>query len=162
MIRSSIRGLVLTAVMLALSSLAVAQSPNGITAGKPTIGLSYYKVPPGQQDEWLRLFMKWHYPLIQEMIREGVITDFKLFLPNIHARDAGWDFVGMTVGAVTPPREKVGTAERIRKVFPDLDAFEKGEKARWALTINHWDDLIAEIDLDARPLSLYRPVEKGE
>lgn len=97
----------LLAALLALpSSWALAQSPNGITAGKPTIGLSYYKVPPGRQDDWLRLFMKWHYPLIQEMIREGAITDFKLFLPNTHARNAGWDFVGMTIGATTPPKVK--------------------------------------------------------
>lgn len=138
---------------------AKAQSPNGITAGKPTIGLSYYKVSPGKHDEWLHLFRLWHYPLIQEMIREGVINDFKLLLPNVHGRDAGWDFVGMTVGATTRPTVQVGTAERIRKVFPDIDAFEKGEKARWALTIDHWDELTAEIDLAAEPLSVYRPVE---
>lgn len=154
--------LLLAALLALSSSWALAQSPNGITAGKPTIGLSYYKVPPGRQDDWLRLFMKWHYPLIQEMIREGAITDFKLFLPNTHARNAGWDFVGMTIGATTPPKVKVGQAERIRTVFPDLDAFEQGEKERWALTIDHWDDLITEMDLGAEPLSLYRPAGRKE
>lgn len=144
-------------LMLAPGQVA-AQSPNGITAGKPTVGLSYYKVPPGKHDQWLQLFMKWHYPIIQEMIREGIITDFKLFLPNVHGRDAGWDFVGMTVGATTRPKEQVGYAERIRKLFPDLDAFEKGEKERWSLTIDHWDELISQVDLSASPLSLYRPV----
>lgn len=137
---------------------AIAQSPNGATTGKPVIGMSYYKVPPGQHDQWLALFKKWHYPLIQEMIREGSITDFKLLVPNIHGKSAGWDFVGVTTGATTRPKVQTTAAERIRKIFPDLAAFEKGEKERWALTIDHWDDLTSEIDVNAEPLSLYLPV----
>lgn len=137
---------------------AFAQSPNGATAGKPVIGMSYYKVAPGKHDEWLALFKKWHYPLIQEMKKEGAITDFKLLVPNIHGKEAGWDFVGITVGATTKPTVRMTTAARIRKMYPDLAAFEKGEKERWALTVDHWDDLTSEIDVNANPLSLYLPV----
>lgn len=135
-----------------------AQSPNGIASNRPVIGLSYYKVPPGKHDEWLSLFKKWHYPLIQEMIREGMIKEFKLLIPNTHGKGAGWDFVGMTIGATVRPKEKVGYAERIRKIFPDLAAFEKGEKERWALTTDHWDEVTTEIDVNSSPLSLYAPV----
>lgn len=152
------RILVATACLALVPTAAIAQSPNGATAGKPVIGMSYYKVPPGQHDEWLALFKKWHYPLIQEMIKEGMISDFKLLVPNIHGKGAGWDFVGMTTGATSRPKVQVSHAERIRKVFPDLVAFEKGEKERWALTIDHWDDLASEIDVNSDPLSLYLPV----
>ena len=150
----------LCAVMAAHAPGAFAQSPNGIVAGQPVIGISYYKVEPGKHDEWLALFHAWHYPLIQEMKKEGTISDFKLLIPNVHGMDAGWDFAGITFGGTGSPKVKVGTAQRIRQVFPDLAAFEKGEKERWSLTTGHWDELTSEIDLNSSPLSLYAPVGK--
>lgn len=154
------RIMVASACLALTPTTTVAQLPNGATAGKPVIGLSYYKVPPGQHDQWLALFKKWHYPLIQEMIREGVISDFKLLIPNVHGKGAGWDFIGVTTGATSRPKVQVSYPERIRKVFPDLSEFEKGEKERWALTVDHWDELTSEIDITSDPLSLYLPVGK--
>lgn len=139
---------------------AWAQSPNGITTNQPVIGISYYKVAPGKHDEWLALFKQWHYPLIQEMKKEGLIDEFKLLIPNVHGRSAGWDFIGITIGSVTPPKKRMNNAQRIKATFPDLVAFEKGEKQRWALTIDHWDEMTSEIDINSNPLSLYLPVEK--
>ncbi len=112
----------------------------------------------GKHDEWLALFNKWHYPLVQEMKREGTISDFKLLIPNVHGRDAGWDIAAITFGGRGGPKAKVGTAQRIRNVFPDIMAFEKGEKERWVLTVEHWDELTSEIDMNSDPLSLYAPV----
>lgn len=152
--------------MAALSCLvmmpmaASAQSPNGVGVNKPVVGISYYKVPAGKQDEWLALFKKWHLPIIEEMKREGAITDFKIFIPSFHGKGAGWDIVGITTGGSGAPKEKVSSAARIRKVFPDLAAFEKGEKERWSLTIDHWDEILAEVDIHGEPLSLYSPVGK--
>lgn len=155
-----IMALLMVAALFVHGPEAYAQSPNGIVAGQPVIGISYYKVQPGKHDEWLALFKKWHYPLVQEMKREGTISDFKLLIPNVHGKDAGWDFAAITFGGTGSPKAKVGTAQRIRNVFPDLTAFEKGEKERWALTVEHWDELTSEIDMNSDPLSLYAPVGK--
>ncbi len=34
----------------------------------------------------------------------------------------------------------------------------KGERARWALTIDHWDESFVELDINEEPFSLYYPI----
>ncbi|HQR05031.1 MAG: hypothetical protein JSR19_06410 [Proteobacteria bacterium] len=127
-------------------------------ANRPAVGLSFYKILPGRQDEWLALFKKWYYPVMQEMMREGALAEFRLFKPYIHGKGAGWDFAVMEITAT--PKVRISEAERIRKVFPDLDGYEKAAKERAALVVDHWDDVLKEMDINAEPLSVYRPAGK--
>ena len=62
---------------------------------------------------------------------------------------------------VAPPPEQKKKPEKtrqelIRNLFPDLDDYVKGERARWALTLEHWDEQWVEVDIEKNP-SLYYP-----
>ena len=62
---------------------------------------------------------------------------------------------------MAPPPEKRPKAEYnrsqlIRKLFPDIDDYVKGEKARWSLTVEHWDESWVAVDIENHP-SLYEP-----
>jgi hypothetical protein len=37
----------------------------GAGAGKNVVSVSFYRLPPGRQDEWLALYKKYHYPIMQ-------------------------------------------------------------------------------------------------
>jgi hypothetical protein len=65
---------------------------------------------------------------------------------------------------VSPPEAdtpKLGMtrAEVIRKLFPDIEDYVKGERQRWALTVNHWDEELVELDVTKEPLSVYYPLD---
>jgi hypothetical protein len=50
----------------------------------------------------------------------------------------------------------------IRKLFPDVEDYVKGERQRWALTVNHWDEELVEMDVKREPLSVYYPLDTAE
>jgi hypothetical protein len=54
-----------TVAGIATSTTARAQATIGAGDGKNTISVDFYKVPPGRQDDWLALYKKYHYPIMQ-------------------------------------------------------------------------------------------------
>ena len=55
-----------------------AQGNNGRGKCMQPFGISYYLVEGGDEDEWLELYMKWHYPLMQYALDHGSIIEHKL------------------------------------------------------------------------------------
>jgi len=117
-----ILGLLLSALVLGVfnSAAAFAQADNGSGEGKKVVHVSFYKLPPGRQDEWLALYKKVHLPPGNK--RKPDLTRTQL----------------------------------IHKLYPDLDQYARDERARWALTLGHWDEQWVEVDLEKNP-SLYYP-----
>lgn len=154
--------------VLALLALALlvptahGQAGNGRGSCLAQVSVSYYKTPPGRQDEWLALYKKWHRPIIEYELAHGALVRSQLFAAGTHSPGQPWDFA---IISVSPPANQakplgLGRADLIRKLFPDIAAYTAGEKARWELTINHWDEDLVEMNLD-EPLSVYAPVDGG-
>lgn len=150
--------------ILGLMQLAPAfgQGGNGRGLCMPRVDISYYKTPPGQQDEWLALYKKWHRPIMDYEIAHGAVTSSQLFAAGDHSPGQPWDFAIINI---SPPAGKakpldVSRPELIRKLFPNLDEYIAGEKARWSLTIDHWDENLIEMNL-SEPLSVFAPVSGG-
>ena len=149
----------LTSLTVLFSTLAVhGQANNGAAAGKNVVSVSYYKLPPGRQDEWLALYKKYHYPIMQWEKEQGQVISETVYKRAAHHITPAWD---IAIVIVAPPPEKrkkpeKSRSELIRSLFPDLDDYVKGEKARWALTLEHWDEQWVEVDVDKNP-SLYYP-----
>ncbi len=140
------------------SASAFAQAPNGAGAGKPVVSFSFYKLPPGRQDEWLALYKKYHLPIMKYEKEHGQVISETIYTRGIHHISPSWDIAIMIVA---PPPEKRPKAEKtraelIRSLFPDLEDYVKGERARWAMTLEHWDEQWIEVDIDKNP-SLYYP-----
>lgn len=132
--------------------------PAGVGEDKPSLIVGYYVVPSGKEDEWLALYKKWHYPIMQHMVEEGVITSVKMYAPGLHSRGV-WSF---RVVFTAPPAGKgakspLSNADRVRKLYPDLKEYLAAEKARWALTLDHWDEFEGEVDLNVDHPSVFYP-----
>ena len=142
----------------ALSRLSAQAVAGRADPDKPVVSVSYYKVPPGRQDDWLALYKKYHYPIMKYQIDHGYALSEKIYTRTTHAVSPSWDFL-IVITTPAPgkgPKSTLTRAELIRSLFPDIDDYVKGEKARWALTVEHWDDALLELDPN-KNFSVYDP-----
>ncbi|MBK5293984.1 MAG: hypothetical protein JJE04_20200 [Acidobacteriia bacterium] len=108
----------------------------------------YYKVQWGHQQEFLQLFLKNHYPLLQKIVESGRMTSVKIEQPAYHTTEDGrWDyrvtirFKNSTVATTANPDE-----ERITKqLWPDQETFKREEQRRFAILLAHWDLPVTDI-----------------
>jgi hypothetical protein len=140
---------------------AQAQAMTGRELGTNRVSVDYYKAPPGRQDEWLALYKKYHRPIMDYQISKGVTISSTLYAPKSHSPGMPWDFVIINVSPPEGQGPKLGMtrSELIRKLFPDIEDYVRGERQRWALTVNHWDEDLVELDVTRDPLSVYYPLD---
>lgn len=145
-------------------SNANAQGNNGRGKCMQPFGISFYKVKAGNEDEWLGLFMEWHYPLIEYSLQHGTLAEFKMNVPDGHGEGSAWTFAGTYLAPLPDKRGKppLDRAQLIDNLFGDrMEDYVAGEKRRWALTEHHWDTNFTELDLTETPLSVYWPSQGG-
>ena len=158
MIRNKFFILIVTVFIFPI--LLSAQGNNGRGKCMQPFGISYYLVEGGEEDEWLELYMKWHYPLMQYALDHGSILEHKLFVPDGHAIEAQWTFA---VSFLFPSSQEskpapLDRAELINKLYGNqMDDYIAGEQRRWELTTKHWDTDFIELDKSEIPVSVYRP-----
>jgi hypothetical protein len=102
----------LAGAFLALSALATGTAPAFGQAmsgrqleDRPRLSVSYYKTPPGKQDEWLALYLKWHRPIMDYQIQQGVTTSSTVYANAGHSLAPQWDFMIINI---SPPRPRPG------------------------------------------------------
>jgi hypothetical protein len=138
---------------------AVAQAQNGRGDGLRRVGVSYYKVPPGREDEWLALYQRWHRPIMEENIRTGATLSSRLYVAGDHSPGSPWTFAIINVSPARPPAGLPSRASVILRLFPNQAEYLAGERARWALTIDHWDERFVPLAWNQQPFSVYAPIE---
>ena len=68
------------------SSLASAQTTEiPPPADSPVPMAVYYKVPPGKRTDWLTLYKKYHYPVMQQFVKDGLIKSVKIYQRRFRA-----------------------------------------------------------------------------
>lgn len=144
--------------LVPLTAPILAQATNGAGVGENTMSVDFYKVPPGRQDDWLALYKKYHYPIMKYEKAHGQVISETVYTRAVHELSPDWDFA---IVITAPPADKMPKAELtrgqlIRKLFPDQTDYVRGEKARWALTVAHWDERWVKVDIENHP-SLYIP-----
>jgi hypothetical protein len=155
LLRIGFLGMILTVLCLPGT---FAQGNNGAGTGKNVVSVSFYKLPPGRQDEWLALYKKYHLPIMKYEKEHGQVISETIYTRAAHHVSPSWD---IAIVVVAPPADKRPKAEKtrgdlIRSLFPDLDDYVKGERQRWSLTVEHWDEQWTEVDVEKNP-SLYYP-----
>jgi len=128
--------------------VAHAQTPTGYSGG-PVTNASFYHIVPGHQDEWLALYKKYHYPIMQYEIKQGLVKSETMYKRGIHELSPAWDFFVVVVyrdmdAEVEVQKER---AQVMKAVFPNAPEFEAGDKKRWELTAEHWDEKLIEVPL---------------
>jgi hypothetical protein len=133
--------------VLTLSLLAQGAPPQ-TAADKPYVMEYYYKVQWGHQQEFLRLFLKNHYPLLQKIVESGRMISVKIETPAYHMpEDARWDyrvtitFKNSTVATTANPEEE----SLIKQLWPDQEAYRREEQRRFEILVAHWDLPVTDI-----------------
>jgi len=121
--------------------------PQG-AADQPYTMEFYYKVQWGHQQEFLQLFLKNHYPLLQELVQRGRMLSVKIETPANHmTEDARWDyrvtivFKNSTLATTANPEEE----SLIRQLWPDRDKYKREEQRRFEILLAHWDLPVTDI-----------------
>ena len=129
-------------LLLVASPLAAQGSPAQSAANQPYTMEYYYKVQWGHQQEFLQLFLKNHYPLLQKEVETGRILSVKIETPANHmTEESRWDyrvtltFKNSTLATTTNPDE----AAMIKQLWPDQGTFAREEQRRFEILLSHWD-----------------------
>jgi hypothetical protein len=131
----------------ALSLHAQGAPPQG-AANQPYAMEYYYKTQWGHQQEFLDLFLKNHYPLLQKGVESGRMLSVKIETPANHmTEDARWDyrvtitFKNSTAATTADPEE----ASHIRTLWPDQATYAREEQRRFAILLAHWDLPVSDV-----------------
>ena len=132
---------------LAMSLAAQGAPPQG-KADQPYTVEYYYKVQWGHQQEFLDLFLKNHYPLLQRVVATGRMLSVKIEAPAYHTTEDGrWDyrvtirFRNSTVATAENPDEE----RMIKELWPDQATYKREEQRRFEILLAHWDLPVTDI-----------------
>jgi len=132
---------------LAVAGLVLLALP-AAAQDKPVRVAYYYKVRWGFQQEFERLFLKNHYPLLLAQKKDGRIKAVSLYRPTFHGEGrADWTFMVVidfaSFSALGSPSNEETLA---RRLFPDQDTFKKEEQRRFEILDAHWDVPLTEVE----------------
>jgi|SRR5579859_4053286 len=135
-------------VALACAPLTAQGAPPQGGADQPYTVEYYYKVQWGHQQEFLDLFLKNHYPLLQKMVGTGRMLSVKIEAPAYHTTEDGrWDyrvtirFKNSTVATTANPDEDT----MIKELWPDQPKYKREEQRRFEILASHWDLPVTDI-----------------
>jgi len=123
-------------------------APPQVAPDQPYTMEYYYKTAWGHQQEFLQLFLKNHYPLLQKIAESGRILSVKIETPSNHmTEDARWDYrvtiryKNSTVATTANPDED----RLIKQLWPNQEAYNREELRRFEILSAHWDLPVTEI-----------------
>ena len=123
-------------------------APPQMAANQPYTMEYYYKVQWGHQQEFLRLFLKNHYPLLLKNVASGRMLSVKIEQPANHTTEEGrWDyrvtirFKNSTLATTANPDEE----SMIRQLWPDQETYQREEQRRFEILSGHWDLPVSDI-----------------
>ncbi|MBZ5500874.1 MAG: hypothetical protein LAN59_01360 [Acidobacteriia bacterium] len=138
----------LLALLLFAPPLFAQGAPPQAAANQPYAVEYYYKVQWGHQQEFLQLFLKNHYPLLQKIVASGRMLSVKIETPSNHmTEDARWDYrvtiryKNSTVATTDNPDE----ASLIQQLWPDRQTYQREEQRRFEILLAHWDLPVTDI-----------------
>jgi hypothetical protein len=138
----------LLALLLFAAPLFAQGAPPQTAANQPYTVEYYYKVQWGRQQEFLRLFLKNHYPLLKKQQETGRILSVKIEQPAYHGTEDGrWDyrvtirFKNSTLATTANPDEE----RLIHELWPDQPTYQREEQRRFEILLSHWDLPVTDI-----------------
>jgi hypothetical protein len=118
---------------------------------KPFVIEYYYKVKWGHAEEFITLFKKNHYPLLQKEIELGRLLKVNAVSPRYHTTEDGrWDY-RITIVFKNAATANDGFDEKplLKQLFPDQETYKREEQHRFEILDAHWDLPIKNVDLNS-------------
>jgi len=143
------RNVLFTLLLSVVARPLLAQgAPPQLAPDQPYSMEYYYKVQWGHQQEFLQLFLKNHYPLLQKNVESGRMLSVKIEQPANHTTEDGrWDyrvtirFKNSTVATTANPDEE----RLIKQLWPDQAKYIREEQRRFEILLGHWDLPVTDI-----------------
>ncbi len=133
--------------MAARPMFAQGAPPQG-APGQPYTVEYYYKVQWGHQQEFLQLFLKNHYPLLQKIVESGRMLGVKIEEPANHMTEEGrWDY-RVTIrfkNSTLATSANLDEDRLIHQLWPDQKTYEREEQRRFEILAAHWDLPVTDI-----------------
>jgi len=132
-----------------VQSSAAKASPDG----KPFVVEYYYKAKWGYADEFLTLFKKNHYPLLEKQVEMGRMLSVSAVQPRYHGTEDGrWDYRVTIVFKDAATANDSGFDEKalIKQMYPDQETYKKEEQRRFEILEAHWDLPIKDVELNSK------------
>jgi hypothetical protein len=123
-------------------------APPQQAADQPYAMEYYYKVQWGHQQEFLQLFLKNHYPLLQKNMESGRVLSVKIEQPANHTTEDGrWDY-RVTIRFKNSTMATTANADEerfIKQLWPDQEKYQHEEQRRFEILLGHWDLPVTDI-----------------
>jgi hypothetical protein len=134
-----------------LAALSMARVPAQTTPAAPFAVEYYYKVKWGYFDEFMELYKRNHYPVLQRQQKLGRIVRMSAAFPLNHASEASrWDMRYTIVWKdVATAHDDFDPAPILKELYPDQAKFKKEEQRRFELLLEHMDIPVFLDDLTA-------------
>ncbi|HWZ81379.1 MAG TPA: hypothetical protein VNW47_02080 [Terriglobales bacterium] len=122
------------------------------SSGKPFVVEYYYKAQWGHADEFLQLFKKNHYPLLNKEVEMGRMLKVWVDQPRYHTTEDGrWDYrVTIVFKNSTVANEPFDETEIKKQLWPDQATYLKEEQRRFEILLSHWDLPVRTMDLGGK------------
>ena len=134
-------------VWLTLSFTAQAQEAS---KEEPVTVAYFYKVKWGYQNEFLELYKRNHYPVLEAMVKSGRLVEVQTWTPRFHG-DGRSDWTFMSVLVFTSWEAMADNSEEqkiIKDLFPDQERFQREEQRRFEILEAHWDVPLREAPMN--------------
>lgn len=139
-------------IVLGLCLLCAGVTVNGQTktADESFAADYYYKAKWGYADEFIRLFLKNHYPILRKQMETGRILSVTCVKPRYHATEDGrWDYrVTIVFKNMAAASDQASEESIIKKLYPDQETYKREEQRRFEILLAHWDTPVVGVPLD--------------
>ena len=146
--RATLRGSILILLFSFGLSFAGAQTTDvPPPADSPVPMAVYYRVPPGKRTEWLTLYKKYHYPVMNQFVKDGLLKSVKIYQRRFRAESPAWDYEVILIWRDWNAIEEGHVKEPgvIRKMYADMSEYEHADQQRFELQADVWIDILEEV-----------------
>jgi hypothetical protein len=116
-------------------------------ADSPVPMAVYYRVPPGKRTEWLTLYKKYHYPVMEQFVKDGLLKSVKIFQRRFRAETPAWDYEVILIWRDWNAIEEGHIKEPgvIRSMYSDISDYQRADQHRFELQTDVWIDVLEEV-----------------
>ncbi len=128
-------------LFVVFSILSVNMKAQDAVQEEPVTVAYFYKVKWGYQEEFVELYKKNHYPVMEAMVKSGRLLSVNIFTPRFHGDGrSDWTFMSVLVfRSWNIMADRSEGQKLVKELFPDQEKFQQEEQRRFELLEAHWD-----------------------
>ncbi len=119
-----------------------------VAPGGPITMQVFYRVPPGKREEWLDLYKKYHYPVMNKFVDMGIVKSVHIYDRRFRAESPAWDYEVILVWRDWAAIEEGHIKEPglITSMYTDAAQYHAADQRRFELTTDVWIDILEEVN----------------